>query len=386
MFVRTAMRRNKDDSAVRYLQLVHNGRDPATKAAKMKVFHKLRPRGPDRQGRDRAAGSLIGLLDPGRAAALREPCLSYHRSVAFGGPWLLDQPWQWLGIIAVLAAQLARTRRDASAERVLFAQVANRAGSLVQAGGSAWVGCRAWSQLEHHEIILWSKNRVEVAFVYCASTSGPDRESAPEPPSFRAERDYSIGQDYAVRVVLFRGTADLLLDIEMTSERRDGAWPDWASLDVSPNSRLELPGPVARYDQHRLLCKLAFDHHRLTYRHPLLDGCTDQIGLELGNVFDSLDLRRACREIDAFLVSEAHRQTRFGVPYPFPSRDACVSSYFNIRVAAARIVPRTARGRELGLKGKRNTVIADRTLVLQLAILYQATLSQRYWVPRPPVC
>ena len=39
MFVRTAARRNKDGSAVRYLQLVHNQWDPASKTAKMRVLH-----------------------------------------------------------------------------------------------------------------------------------------------------------------------------------------------------------------------------------------------------------------------------------------------------------------------------------------------------------
>jgi hypothetical protein len=47
--------------------------------------------------------------------------------VAFGGPWLLDQVWARLGIGAIMTAGLGKTRRDASAERVLFALVANRA-------------------------------------------------------------------------------------------------------------------------------------------------------------------------------------------------------------------------------------------------------------------
>jgi hypothetical protein len=36
------------------------------------------------------------------------------------GRWLLDQLWQWLGIGAILAARLGKTRRDAAAERVLL--------------------------------------------------------------------------------------------------------------------------------------------------------------------------------------------------------------------------------------------------------------------------
>ena len=128
MFVRAATRRNKDGTAVRYLQLVHNEWDPATKSAKMRVLHNFgREDQVDKAAIERLAGSLCRLLDPGRAAALREPALAYAGSVAYGGPWLLDQLWQRLGIGALMTAKLAGTRRDAAAERVLFALVANRA-------------------------------------------------------------------------------------------------------------------------------------------------------------------------------------------------------------------------------------------------------------------
>jgi hypothetical protein len=39
MFVRTATRRNKDGSAVRYVQLVQNEWDPATRSSRMRVVH-----------------------------------------------------------------------------------------------------------------------------------------------------------------------------------------------------------------------------------------------------------------------------------------------------------------------------------------------------------
>ena len=90
MFVRTATRRNKDGSAVRYLQLVHNEWDPATKSAKMRVLHNFgREDQVDKAAIERLAGSLGRLLDPGRAAALREPGLSYRgRSLTAGrGCW-----------------------------------------------------------------------------------------------------------------------------------------------------------------------------------------------------------------------------------------------------------------------------------------------------------
>jgi hypothetical protein len=146
MFVRTATRRNKDGSTVRYLQLVHNEWDPAAKAARMKVLHNFgREDQVDKAAIERLAGSLCRLLDPGRAAALREPGLSYQGSVAFGGPWLLDQLWQRLGIGAILAARLGKTRRGAAAERVLFALVANRAlDPSSKLAAAHWVGRRAW--------------------------------------------------------------------------------------------------------------------------------------------------------------------------------------------------------------------------------------------------
>jgi hypothetical protein len=146
LFVRTATRRNKDGSAVRYLQLVHNEWDPAAKAARMKVLHNFgREDQVDKAAIERLAGSLCRLLDPGRAAALREPGLSYQGSVAFGGSWLLDQLWQRLGTGAILAARLGKTRRGAAAERVLFALVANRAlDPSSKLAAAHWAGRRAW--------------------------------------------------------------------------------------------------------------------------------------------------------------------------------------------------------------------------------------------------
>jgi DDE family transposase len=147
MFVRTATRRNKDGSAVRYLQLVHNQWDPAAKAARMKVLHNFgREDQLDRAAIERLAGSLCRLLEPGRAAAPRAaPGLAYQGSVAYGGPWLLDQLWQRLGIGAILAARLGKTRRDAAAERVLFALVANRAlDPSSKLAAAHWVGRKAW--------------------------------------------------------------------------------------------------------------------------------------------------------------------------------------------------------------------------------------------------
>ena len=126
MFVRTATRRNKDGSAVRYVQLVQNEWDPATKSSRMRVVHSFgREDQLDRAAVGRLAGSLGRLL--GQEPAGAAPELAYAGSVAFGGTYLLDQLWQRLGIGQAMTAMLSGTRRDAATERVLFALVANRA-------------------------------------------------------------------------------------------------------------------------------------------------------------------------------------------------------------------------------------------------------------------
>jgi hypothetical protein len=112
----------------------------------MRVLHNFgREDQVDKAAIERLAGSLARLLDPGRAAALREPGLSYSGSVAFGGPWLLDQLWQRLGIGAILTTGLKATRRDACTERVLFALVANRAlDPSSKLAAAHWAGRKAW--------------------------------------------------------------------------------------------------------------------------------------------------------------------------------------------------------------------------------------------------
>src|SRR6266516_4170913 len=119
MFVRTATRRNKDGTAVRYLQLVHNEWDPASKSAKMRVLHNFgREDQVDKAAIERLAGSLCRLL---------------------------GQLWARLGIAAILTARLGKTRHGAAAERVLFALVANRAlDPSSKLAAAHWVGRKAW--------------------------------------------------------------------------------------------------------------------------------------------------------------------------------------------------------------------------------------------------
>ncbi len=144
MFVRIATRRNKDGSAVRYVQLVQNEWDPAARSSRMKVVHSFgREDQLDRAAVERLAGSLARLL--GQEPAGPPPELSYDGSAAFGGTYLLDQLWRRLGIAQVMTAMLGRTRRDAATERVLFALVANRAlDPSSKLAAAHWAGRTAW--------------------------------------------------------------------------------------------------------------------------------------------------------------------------------------------------------------------------------------------------
>jgi hypothetical protein len=144
MFVRIATRRNKDGSAVRYVQLVQNEWDPAAKSSRMRVVHSFgREDQLDRAAVERLAGSLGRLL--GQEPAGAAPELTYSGSAAFGGTYLLDQLWQRLGIGQVMTAILGRTRRDAATERVLFALVANRAlDPSSKLAAAHWAGRKAW--------------------------------------------------------------------------------------------------------------------------------------------------------------------------------------------------------------------------------------------------
>lgn len=129
MFVRTSTRRNRDGTAVSYLQLVHNEWDPASKSSKMKVVYNFgRADQVDRAGIERLIGSLRRVL--GSEAMLPgagTPGLEFTASRPLGGAYVLDGVWGGLGLAKTLRGLLGATRRDPVTERVLFALVANRA-------------------------------------------------------------------------------------------------------------------------------------------------------------------------------------------------------------------------------------------------------------------
>jgi Transposase DDE domain len=129
MYLRTTPRRNADGSVVRYLQLAHNAWDPAAKRSKVQVLYNFgREDANNRAALQRLVASVTRFLDPDQAlAAQAGEGLAFVESRPLGGIWALDGLWHRLGIDQTMRRLLAGRRLDPSAERVLFALVANRA-------------------------------------------------------------------------------------------------------------------------------------------------------------------------------------------------------------------------------------------------------------------
>ncbi len=130
MYLRSTPRRNKDGTEVRYLQLAHNVWDRRREAVEGPGHLQLRPRGRRRTGRPCSGWSP---RSPGSWTRTRRwprrPAegLEFTESRPLGGTWVLDGLWARLGIGVALRRLLKGRRLDDSAERVLFALVANRA-------------------------------------------------------------------------------------------------------------------------------------------------------------------------------------------------------------------------------------------------------------------
>jgi len=129
MYVRATPRRNKDGSVVRYLQLAHNTWDPVAKRSRAQVIYNFgREDVVSRAALERLASSLSRFLSPDAAlTASAGEGFEFLEARPLGGTWVLDGLWQRLGIDALMRRLLKGRRRDAAAERVLFALVANRA-------------------------------------------------------------------------------------------------------------------------------------------------------------------------------------------------------------------------------------------------------------------
>jgi Transposase DDE domain len=128
VYLRSTPRRNKDGSEVRYLQLAHNVWDPAAKRSKVQVIYNFGREEPStREALERLVASVARHLEPAKARAIAAEALEFTESRPLGGTHVLDALWQRLGIGPAMRTLLKGRRLDPSAERVLFALVANRA-------------------------------------------------------------------------------------------------------------------------------------------------------------------------------------------------------------------------------------------------------------------
>jgi hypothetical protein len=128
MYLRSTPRRNKDGSEVRYLQLAHNVWDPQKRRSTVQVVYNFgREDAPNREALQRLVASVTRFLDPDAALAASAGGLEFTESRPLGGTWALDALWSRLGIGKEMRRLLKGRRLDDSAERVLFALVANRA-------------------------------------------------------------------------------------------------------------------------------------------------------------------------------------------------------------------------------------------------------------------
>ena len=128
MYLRSTPRRNKDSSEVRYLQLAHNVWDPAAKRSRVQVIYNFGREEPaTREALERLVASVARHLEPGKARAIAAEGLEFAESRPLGGTHVLDALWERLGIGPAMRGLLKGRRLDPSAERVLFALVANRA-------------------------------------------------------------------------------------------------------------------------------------------------------------------------------------------------------------------------------------------------------------------
>jgi Transposase DDE domain len=128
MYLRSTPRRNKDGSEVRYLQLAHNVWDPQKRRSTVQVVYNFgREDAANREALQRLVASVTRFLDPDAALAAAAGGLEFTESRPLGGTWVLDALWSRLGIGKEMRRLLKGRRRDETAERVLFALVANRA-------------------------------------------------------------------------------------------------------------------------------------------------------------------------------------------------------------------------------------------------------------------
>lgn len=133
MYVRTVQRTRKDGTSVRYVQLAHNYRDPATGQPKAEILKSLgRDDEVDVDALKRLVRSVERYLSPEdglqrQAAEAHGDEVRLLDSRPFGGAWVLQQLWSELGLGRAVEKVAAARAFQMPVERALFAMVANRA-------------------------------------------------------------------------------------------------------------------------------------------------------------------------------------------------------------------------------------------------------------------
>src|SRR3954464_12436837 len=129
MYWRTAARRVKEGSLVRYVQLAHNRRVGGVTQAEV-LLNLGREDQLDIDGLRRLGASITRFTD-GDGGGMPLPGAPGEFAVTgsrpLGGVWLLDGLWRALGGDQALGRVLGARRFTTDVERVLFALVANRA-------------------------------------------------------------------------------------------------------------------------------------------------------------------------------------------------------------------------------------------------------------------
>jgi len=132
--MRRIARKNKNGTTTAYIQLAHNYRDPKTGVPKAKVLHSFgREDELDVESIRRLIKSMCRFLGPEEALEIvagmegASGPLAVEWSRGLGGPWILDQLWQKLGIQSVLERLLKTRHYQVPVERAVFSMVANRA-------------------------------------------------------------------------------------------------------------------------------------------------------------------------------------------------------------------------------------------------------------------
>jgi transposase len=134
MYIRTISRKNKDGSAVTYVQLAHNTWDTRSRCAKAQVLHTFgRTDELDTAALKRLAKSISRFLTPEDALRVNASVegvvtpLNILRSVPLGGTYLLRSLWEQLGIPGALSQCMKDRSFTSPVEWAAFAMVANRA-------------------------------------------------------------------------------------------------------------------------------------------------------------------------------------------------------------------------------------------------------------------